>query len=192
MMPTPTDMDQKESNEYLSSLIQGKRPPPAEPIEAQSAANFRQLSNQIAALQLRLQKLNADREKVMIDIPRLSGQQEAYGTILLAAENGRRKIEAMKKAAALGKKKGGDADPTKPGEPDGIDLEGLRKATGAKKLEVVSLEGDVVASTEAPDDDGMIPKSDEEPGKPALEPGQRSAGAEPATEEEKGDVTAEG
>jgi hypothetical protein len=163
----PGDMDQQESNDYLNTLLSGKSPPPNEALEAQSLANFRQLASQIAALQLRLQKLNAERDQLSRDIPRLVGQREAYVTILLGAENGRRKIAAMKKMADGGKKVPGNSDPRKPGKsrPETpVDLEELKKKAGADKVEAIDPEGRVVESTEG-ENDGL-PAGDPEPAVP--------------------------
>jgi len=110
-------MNNEEINEYMNALVKGKTLP-AEGLEKEALAKFREISGEMIQSQNRVQELAAETEKVRALVMRYAGQREAYAQLLISAEMSRRRPTLVPP----------------------INLEDLRKQMGADKVEVITNE----------------------------------------------------
>lgn len=120
-------MNNEEINEYMNALVKGKTLP-AEGLEKEALAKFREISGEMIQSQNRVQELAAETEKVRALVMRYAGQREAYAQLLLSAEMGRRKSPRVAP----------------------ISLDDLRTKLGAAKLEMISNEQHAAEVKDAP------------------------------------------
>jgi len=120
-------MNNEEINEYMNALVKGKTLP-AEGLEKEALAKFREISGEMIQSQNRVQELAAETEKVRALVMRYAGQREAYAQLLISAEMGRRKPSLVPP----------------------ISLGDLRKKLGADKVEAISIEQHAAEVKDAP------------------------------------------
>lgn len=87
-------MSDKEGNEYLESLFKGKR---LEGVESQFQEEFLKLTADIQTLQKKIQELRASLEMTTTELVRIGGKREAFITLLINAEEGRRNAHTIVK-----------------------------------------------------------------------------------------------
>jgi len=108
--PMGLKMSEAEINEYMNALLGGKIK--AEGLEAVCVEQFKMLSNEIAQAHQSVQRLKAALEAGVKDIDRMNGRREAFVNLLVAAEEGRRNLQAEKEGKLR-------LVPNKPGAPEG-------------------------------------------------------------------------
>jgi len=129
-------MTEKQVNEYMSNLLDGKIPAPAG-LEGDALNQFRKITGELTQTDQRLRLAQREVEQLTDKLKQLVGQRTAYVNILIMAENARR----------------GSVKPTPPTEDPPaddkpVDLAGLKEKMGADKVEVTDGEGNVLDSTE--------------------------------------------
>lgn len=82
-------MSEKEVNVYMQSILTGKKKID-HPLESRALDNLRQITNELTQGQQKLGQLASETEKLRQHLQRLNGRQEAYATVLIAAEESRR------------------------------------------------------------------------------------------------------
>ena len=122
-------MNEKEVNEYMGKILGGEQA--VEGLEVQAVEQFKKLSNELTQASQKLQAAESDAIGLREFIQRTNGARGAYANLLVSAEAARR---ATKKESL----------------PTPTTLDEYRKSVGAKKVEAIDKEGNVLATAEEP------------------------------------------
>ena len=122
-------MNEKEVNEYMDKVLSGEKA--VEGLEVQAVEQFKKLSNELTQASQKLQAVEADAVNLREFILRTNGARGAYANLLVSAEAARRATK-------------------KEGLPTPTTLDDYRKSLGAKKVEAIDKEGNVLATAEEP------------------------------------------
>ena len=122
-------MNEKEVNEYMGKILGGEQA--VEGLEVQAVEQFKKLSNELTQASQKLQAAESDAISLREFIQRTNGARGAYANLLVSAEAARR---ATKKESL----------------PTPTTLDEYRKSVGAKKVEAIDKEGNILATAEEP------------------------------------------
>ena len=122
-------MNEKEVNEYMGKILGGEQA--VEGLELQAVEQFKKLSNELTQASQKLQAAESDAINLREFIQRTNGARGAYANLLVSAEAARR---ATKKESL----------------PTPTTLDEYRKSVGAKKVEAIDKEGNILATAEEP------------------------------------------
>lgn len=85
------NMTESEATEYMQALVEGKRTV-EQPMEAFALERLKKGFQRIQQLQSAVQQFQADLQRAQAEIQQLIGERGAYSSILVSAENDRRRL----------------------------------------------------------------------------------------------------